>query len=302
MDMHHIRRGAGQPLLLVHGIGGSWQSWQLIIDALVAGGREVIAVDLPGHGATPPLAGETSIRTLADALTGFLRRHSLLGVDAVGSSMGARLVLELVRRGGVLGGVVSLDPGGFWRGWEVPAFYYSVAASVRLVRALQPVMPLLTGNAVGRTALLAQFAARPWQLPAGQALTEMRSFAASPVFDELLWQLAYGERQQGAPAGSVKAPLLIGWGRHDRVCFPAQARRAQQLFPDAHLHWFAHTGHFPQWDEPAETARVVLAALAGRTAELTAAAPERASRRLPGAAAVGLGLLAAGVWWLSRRR
>ena len=64
MEMHHIRRGAGKPLLLIHGLGGSWRSWQTILDPLAAE-REVIAIDLPGHGETHALAGETSIRTLA---------------------------------------------------------------------------------------------------------------------------------------------------------------------------------------------------------------------------------------------
>lgn len=264
MDMHHIRRGAGKPLLLIHGIGSSWRSWQLIIDALVDAGREVIAVDLPGHGDTPPLAGEVSIATLADAVTDFLKTHGLLGIDVVGSSMGARLVLELARRSGVVGAVVSLDPGGFWRGWEIPFFYYSIAASVRLVRLLQPVMPAITGNPIGRTMLLPQFSAHPWQLPSKLVLGEMRTFAASPSFDELLYNLAYGNpQQQGAPQGSMKAPLVIGWGRHDRVCPPQQYSRALAAFPDARIYWFAHSGHFPQWDSPDETVRLILAATGG---------------------------------------
>jgi pimeloyl-ACP methyl ester carboxylesterase len=148
--MHDIRRGAGPPLLLVHGLGSSARSWSPIIDALAAH-RRVIAVDLPGFGTTPPLAGEVSIRTLADALTDYLRAEGLLGIDAVGSSMGARLVLELARRGGVLGGVVSLDPGGFWQGWQRRAFFASIALSIRLVRLLQAIMPLLTRHALTRT-------------------------------------------------------------------------------------------------------------------------------------------------------
>ena len=114
-SLHHIRRGQGKPLLLIHGLGSSWQTWAPILAGLEAQ-REVIAVDLPGFGHTPPLPGEVSIATLADALTDFLTRANLLGIDAVGTSMGARLVLELARRGGVLGAVVSLDPGGFWQG------------------------------------------------------------------------------------------------------------------------------------------------------------------------------------------
>lgn len=81
---------------------------------------------MPGFGETLPLPGEVLIRTLADALTDFLRANALTGVDAVGSSMGARLVLELARRGSVLGAAVSLDPGGFWDDWERHFFYGSV--------------------------------------------------------------------------------------------------------------------------------------------------------------------------------
>lgn len=257
MEMNYIRRGAGKPLFLIHGIGGSWRSWQTILNDLALE-REVIAVDLPGHGDTPPLNGETTIATLADAVTEFLDENNLTGVDVVGSSMGARLVLELARRGGAVGGVVSLDPGGFWQGWQIPYFYHSVNLSIKLVRALQPVMPQITGSAIGRTLLFAQFSARPWRIPPKVALEEMRTFAESPVFDELLYNLAYGEEQKGAPKGSIKKPLVIGWGRRDRVCLPGQAKLALERFPDAKLHWFAHCGHFPQWDRPAETVRLIL--------------------------------------------
>lgn len=262
MKMHHIRRGTGKPLLLIHGLGGSWRSWSSILNDL-ATEREVIAVDLPGFGETPPLPGEVSIQTLADAVTDFLNANNLIGIDAVGSSMGARLVLELARRGGVLGAVVSLDPGGFWSGWQRLFFASSVGLSIRLVRLLQPVMPLFTGNPVGRSLLFAQFSAHPWKLSPEVTLEEMRSFAASPAFDQLLHQLAYGETQQGAPPNSIKSPLVIGWGRDDRVCFPGQAKRAMELFPDAHLHWFENCGHFPQWDVPQETARLILASTSG---------------------------------------
>jgi pimeloyl-ACP methyl ester carboxylesterase len=226
----------------------------------LASEREVIAVDLPGHGATPPLAGEVSMRTLADALTDFLRSQNLLGVDAVGSSMGARLVLELARRGSVLGTVISLDPGGFWRGWERYAFFISIFLAIRLIRLVRVFLPPLTSNPVTRSLLFAQFSSHPMRIPAALALTELQSYAASPSFDEILHQLAFGETQHGAPAGSIPHPLIIVWGRKDRVCFPAQAARATQLFADAKLHWIEDCGHFPHWDAPEETARLILAA------------------------------------------
>ena len=260
-NFNYIRRGTGKPLLLIHGIGGSWRSWQTIIDDLAAE-REVLAVDLPGHGDTLALNGETTIATLCDAVTSFVAENNLTGVDVVGSSMGARLVLELARRGGILGSVVSLNPGGFWEGWQIPFFYHSINLSIKLVRALQPVMPTLTNNFISRSLLFAQFSARPWRIAPRVALDEMRSFAASPVFDELLYNLAYGEEQKGAPQGSITNPLIIGWGRRDRVCFPSQARLAAEKFPDAQIHWFNRCGHFPQWDASAETVELILRGMA----------------------------------------
>jgi len=271
--MNHLRMGTGKPLLLIHGLGGSARSWSTVFHGL-AERREVIAVDLPGFGATPPLAGETSIRTLSDAVTGFLDAHGLRGIDAVGSSMGARLVLELARRGGgVLGSVVSLDPGGFWRGWERHAFFSSIWLSIRAVRLLQPIMPAISRSKVARTMLLAQFSRRPWALDPVVVLEEMRSYARAPAFDELLHRLAYGEEQEGAASGSIEAPLVIGWGRNDRVCFTSQAQRALALFPDARLHWFERCGHFPHWDAPHETVQLILNTSARQIEAPTAGTP-----------------------------
>ncbi|MEA2749985.1 MAG: hypothetical protein QOI41_4128 [Myxococcales bacterium] len=254
--MQFVLRGTGKPLLLIHGIGGSWRSWMPVLEPLAAH-REVIAVDLPGFGASAALTGPTTIGTLADSVVDFMKANRLERVDAVGSSMGARLVLELARRG-VMGAVVALDPGGFWRAWERHAFYGSIAVSIRLIRALQPVMPVLTRHAATRALLFAQLSAHPSRLPRRLVLDEMRSYAASPVFDELLRELAYGEEQRGAPRGSIEQPLVIGWGRRDRICFPRQAERALSRFPDATLHWFDDSGHFPHWDCPLETVKLIL--------------------------------------------
>ncbi len=216
--MNQIRRGTGKPLLLIHGLGGSWRSWRPILDDLAAE-RQVIAVDLPGFGKTPPLPGKVSIATLAEAVTEWLHSNGLTGIDVAGSSMGARLVLELARRG-VVGATVSLDPGGFWQGWERTFFAASIGLSIRLIRLLQPVMPLFTGNPLGRTLLFSQLSAHPWRLSPVVTLEEMRSYAASPSFDKLLHELAYGDAQQGIAPGSARGPITIGWGAKTGCAFP----------------------------------------------------------------------------------
>jgi len=254
--MHVVRHGSGRSLLLVHGLGATWESWERVLPAL-AGQRDVVAIDLPGFGRTPPLPGEVSIATLADAVVEFLENEDLTTIDMVGSSMGARLVLELARRG-VGGNVVSLDPGGFWTDGQLKYFGASVKASIAIVRALQPVLPILAGSSAGRTALLAQFSHRPWALPSELVLRELRGYATAPSFDAALHSLVHGPRQGGAPAGSLPGRVVIGWGRQDRLLLPSQANRVVELFPDATLHWFDKCGHFPQWDQPAQTVELIL--------------------------------------------
>ena len=253
--LNFIREGAGPPLLLVHGLGGSWQSWKSILPEL-SKSREVLALDLPGHGLTPAEVSSDTFTGLADSVETFISEQGLNGINIVGSSLGARIVLELARRGKV-GSTIALDPGGFWRGWERTYFRCTLIASIRLVRGLGPALPLLSKTAVSRSMLLAQLSARPWKLNGEMVAAELKSFSNTKTFDALVRDLATAPEQEG-PAAEISQPVVIGWGRQDRLCLPRQAARAQQAFPSAKLHWFEKCGHFPMWDQPEETIRLIL--------------------------------------------
>lgn len=259
MELNCERHGTGRPLLLVHGLGGSVRSWDSIVPML-GRAREVVLVDLPGHGQSPPLTGRQTIAAYTDALEHFIERNELAGVDTVGSSVGARLVLELARRGRG-GHTVAYDPGGFWRGWETTWFRTTLAASVRLVRRLRRHIPTLSRSRAARTVLLAQLSAHPGRLDPRLVQNELTSIAGTDVFDAMLRELARGPLQEGTatPPGRV----TIGWGRQDRLLLPRQAQRAQAAFPTARLHWFDRCGHFPQWDRPGEAAEVILETVQG---------------------------------------
>jgi pimeloyl-ACP methyl ester carboxylesterase len=254
MTLHHTRIGRGKPLLLVHGLGGTYRSWDTILPAL-AQVREVIALDLPGHGQTPEEADSGTFNGLARSLDNWLGAEKLTGIDMVGSSMGARMVLEMARRGKA-GAVVALDPGGFWQGWERKFFRTTITASIALVRALRPALPAITGNIAGRSALLVQLSARPWALDPAFVAHELRSLADTRIVNSLVKDLATGANQQGS--ANTPSPVVIGWGRKDRLCLPQQANRAMAAFPGATMHWFERSGHFPMWDQPQETVKVIL--------------------------------------------
>lgn len=252
--MNRIERGAGESLLLIHGLGGSWRSWTPILDAL-ADERKVIAIDLPGHGDTLAEPDSGTFDGLVDSVERYLNDNGLTGVDVVGSSMGARMVLELARRGAV-GNVVALDPGGFWQGWERTFFRTTIGLSGRLVRAIRPTLGAASRIAPLRTALLAQLSARPWALDPALVANELVGLSETPTFDALVRDLADGPAQQG-PAYDPSKRIMIGWGRQDRLCLPRQAERAITAFPSAKLHWFDRCGHFPMWDRPGEIVAVI---------------------------------------------
>ena len=258
--IHDIRRGSGRPLLLIHGLGASLRSWDPILAPLAAT-RSVIAIDLPGHGESPVEAGSGTFAGLADSVEHYIGERGLSGIDVVGSSLGARIALELARRGGV-GAAIALDPGGFWQGWERPFFKATISASVKLLRAIRPALPTICANAAGRTALLAQLSFRPWALDGAMVADELTRFATTPTVDSLIRDLADGAGQEG-PAAASAGMVVIGWGRHDRLCFPQQAKRAIATFPSARMHWFERSGHFPMWDQPEETSKLILEATGG---------------------------------------
>jgi pimeloyl-ACP methyl ester carboxylesterase len=254
-----VRRGTGKPLLMIHGLGGHWQSWNPIIDQLSAS-RELILFDLPGHGTTPAEPDSGTFAGLVGGVERLITREGLGAIDLVGSSMGARIALELARRGGT-GAVVAFDPGGFWKGWERAFFKTTIGMSVKLLRALETSLPAISRNAALRTVLLAQLSAHPWRLDPAVIADELHSYATTSTFDALVRDLGDGPIQQG-PAGNDSGPVTIGWGRQDRLCLPRQARRAMTAFPLARLVWFDHSGHFPHWDEPEAAARLILSATA----------------------------------------
>jgi len=105
----YIRRGRGRPVVLLHGLGSSWQDWQAQIEAL-SDFAEVFALDLRGHGASEPLRAPVSLVELAADVAEFIRALSLQGCVLVGVSMGGMLGFQLLAsQPGLVGGLVAIN-------------------------------------------------------------------------------------------------------------------------------------------------------------------------------------------------
>jgi pimeloyl-ACP methyl ester carboxylesterase len=83
----------GAPLVLVHGLGGAAVNWALLAPAL-AETRRVLVVDLPGHGASEPLAAAPTLAPYADRVLRVAEREGFRRADYVGHSFGGLVALR----------------------------------------------------------------------------------------------------------------------------------------------------------------------------------------------------------------
>jgi pimeloyl-ACP methyl ester carboxylesterase len=85
--------GAGPVVVLVHGLAGTMGTWDAVVDDL-ATRCTVVTVDLPGHGRSEPLPGDSSIGTYANALRDLLDALEHPTATVVGHSLGGGVALQ----------------------------------------------------------------------------------------------------------------------------------------------------------------------------------------------------------------
>jgi hypothetical protein len=85
VTLAHHRTGSGEPLVLIHGIGSRWQIWEPVIEQL-ARHHEVIAVDLPGFGASPPDETAPTVKALAARVQRFFDESRIERPHVAGNS------------------------------------------------------------------------------------------------------------------------------------------------------------------------------------------------------------------------
>ncbi len=109
-SLTYERRGTGEPLLLLHGIGHHWQAWEPVLDVLAAE-RDVIAVDLPGFGASDALPDGSpyDLSGVVPVLGAFCGALGVERPHVAGNSLGGLLALELGREK-LVRSVTALSP------------------------------------------------------------------------------------------------------------------------------------------------------------------------------------------------
>lgn len=255
MGLAYERLGAGPPLVLLHGIGHRRQAWNAVLPRL-APYRDLIVVDLPGHGESPPL--ETSGRTVGDALVAdILDLLDDLGLERphlAGSSLGGRIALEaaVLDRAAT---VTALSPAGFWRSSRELTYARAVSKAMQAAgRLVGPLGPVLAHSTIGRAAIYAEIVSKPSRVTPEQALGDMNAFLAATRTTNAILAVATAFTAT-VPAG---IPVTIAWGTNDRLLPPRQALVAKERIPQARLVPLPDCGHVPMTDNPRLVADVLL--------------------------------------------
>ena len=94
IDYYYEIHGEGEPLLVLHGGLGSIDIFGPS-PALLAAGRQVVAVDLHGHGRTPLGDRPISLTDMGDDMAVLLERLGYRQVDAIGYSLGGGVAFRL---------------------------------------------------------------------------------------------------------------------------------------------------------------------------------------------------------------
>jgi pimeloyl-ACP methyl ester carboxylesterase len=258
--LNHYRRGHGEPLVLIHGIGSRWQMWEPVIDDLVAH-RDVIALDLPGFGASPmpPPGTAPGIDSLATLVADFLTELGVQRPHSAGNSLGGLVVLELAKRG-LVRSANGVSPAGFANRPETALARSLLRATAATTRWLAPRAGSLTKSPLRRKLLFSTFAARPDRIPARDAAESVRAFANAPWFDATLPTIRPSEFQGGE---RIEVPVTISWGDKDHLLLPRQAKRAARAIPGARIVTLHGCGHLPTYDDPGQVTRVLLEASSG---------------------------------------
>jgi pimeloyl-ACP methyl ester carboxylesterase len=255
-----LGEGAGEPVLLVHGITTHGFLWDGVLRALSArGDLDLIAVDLLGCGASDkPLDASYSLRAHADLLARFCAELGLGRIHYVGHDLGGGIgQIVAVRQPGLLRSLALINCVGYDH-WPVQPI---IALRTPIVRQL-----LLAAMDAGAFTLLVRRGLFHKELATPALMAEFLAPLASPLgrkaFVHFARCLDNAQLMELVPdLRRLRVPTTVLWGLADVYLSIAIADRLVADIPGARLVRFASAGHYAPLDEPDQVAAALRAHL-----------------------------------------
>jgi pimeloyl-ACP methyl ester carboxylesterase len=244
-------RGAGEPLVLLHGLGASRRVWRRVAPRLAARGRRVLCPDLPGLGESSPAGPGFGLDEVAAVLADALAARAGGSFDLLGTSLGGAVALSLaIARPELVRRLVLAAPAGFtpWR-WPVAAGWAGVI-SERAIAVRRVAGARLAGSATARRVLLFGAVAEPARMSPGDAGKLFEASRGSGRIGAAL--SAVLQADLGPAMQRLEAPLGLIWGERDRVVPISTLDLIRRLRPDAVVETIPGAAHIPQLERPVE--------------------------------------------------
>ncbi len=254
--------GSGPALVLIHGITSSSATWERVMPTL-ARHFTVIAPDLIGHGESDKPRGDYSLGAHASNVRDLLVVLGHERASVVGHSLGGGIAMQFAYQFPERCERLALvDSGGLGR--EV-----NVLLRAATLPGAELVLPLLAatrvldagrlaGNLLGRLGLRARTDIE--EIAHGHATLSDAQARAAFVHTLRAVVEPSGQRVDASNRLYLSAhiPFLLVWGEHDSIIPSSHAEAAHAQIPDSRLELLAGSGHFPQLDEPARFADVLI--------------------------------------------
>ena len=249
----YVQAGSGPLLLLIHGIAGSVENWQEVIEPL-AQRHTVVAASLPGHGRSAPGGGDYSLGALAAGLRDLLVALGHERATLVGHSLGGGIAMQFAYQfPEATERLVLVSSGGL--GPEVSMILRAAALpGAELFIGVTAALGATVGSKLARG--LAIVGVRPTadvaEVARGYAALVDRerrtAFLATlrGVVDTGGQRVNAGDRLYLAE----EMPVLIIWGARDPIIPVRHAETAHAAIPGSRLEVFENVGHLPQVEVP----------------------------------------------------
>jgi pimeloyl-ACP methyl ester carboxylesterase len=249
--VNYVDIGSGElePIVFVHGLGGQWQNFLENIPR-AAQERRVIALDLPGFGATPEPGHKITIPGYGRCVDALCEELSLGRVDMVGNSMGGYIAAEvaiqfperidqliLISAAGITSADIARRP--ILTVGRIATAMVSYGAARHRQIASRP---------KSRHMALALVARYPSLLRADLAYEGFILGAGKPGFDGALRACLEYDFRDRLP--EIRQPTLIVWGEKDSIIPVRDAHEFERLIPDSRKVVMRDTGHIPMAERP----------------------------------------------------
>ena len=248
------RCGEGEPVVLIHGIAGSFDTWNGVLP-LLGKKVEAVAPDLIGHGRSGKPRGDYSLGAFATGIRDLMEALEIPSATIVGHSLGGGIAMQFAyqfpKRCQRL---VLVDSGGL--GPEVTP----ILRAATLPGSLPVIAALASKRAeqIGRAAVrrLRRTGLQPPSSTASVAhhLLGLRDKEARKAFVSTARSVIdlRGQRVDARDRLHLAAevPTMFVWGRRDRFIPVKHGIEANAAIPNSRLEIFENSGHFPHEDDP----------------------------------------------------